>query len=329
MERGGILASVLLFQKAEIFAMRTKKTVFVLTTLLLGAFLLLPASAAQARGFRSRIFVGGGWGWGWGWGWGYPAYGYPYAYPGYGYAYGPAIFARVKTDVEPEEARLYLDGRLIGTADDFDGYPDYLYLKRGHYRLEFRLDGYESKTIEVDSEPGLTLRINNTLKKIPGAKRHGSYEEPRIEGGIQRFWGKRHDRTAAIDPSSPDSRYADSDEDSISAPRRDSNGEIDRGRPVNQDWRENRRGSSAPSAPRRQTAERSRLSIAVSPGDAAVYLDDRFIGTAEELGSLQNGLAVSAGTHTVTASRPGFRDQSVDVDVAAGDSEKVEISLSR
>jgi hypothetical protein len=137
---------------------------FLLAALLIGV--LMPAIPAQAasRGFRTRVFIGGGWGWGWGgWGWGYPAYYPAYGYPGYGYGYGPAVFARVKTDVDPEEARLYLDGRLIGTADDFDGYPDFLYLRRGHYRLEFRLDGYEPKTIEVDAEPGVTLRFDNKV----------------------------------------------------------------------------------------------------------------------------------------------------------------------
>ena len=65
----------------------------------------------------------------------------------------------------------------------------------------------------------------------------------------------------------------------------------------------------------------------VSPPDAAVYLDDRFVGTAEELGSLPSGLAVSAGKHTVTVSRPGFQDQSMDVQIEPGATQKVEISL--
>ena len=37
---------------------------------------------------------------------------------------------------DPEEALLYLDGRFIGSADDFDGHPDYLYLEPGVYELE-------------------------------------------------------------------------------------------------------------------------------------------------------------------------------------------------
>ena len=40
-------------------------------------------------------------------------------------------YAVVKTDVSPEEAQVFLDGKYIGTADDFDGMPDYLYLGAG------------------------------------------------------------------------------------------------------------------------------------------------------------------------------------------------------
>jgi hypothetical protein len=69
--------------------------------------------------------------------------------------------------------------------------------------------------------------------------------------------------------------------------------------------------------------------LRVDPPDAAVYIDDRFVGTAEEVNSLDRGVAVAAGKHTVTVSRPGFKDRSVEVEVTAGGSERVEISLSR
>src|ERR1700693_5551612 len=131
--------------------------------LVLALAMLIPALPASARpgrggggrggghfGGRGRIFVGVGPGWGWGW-WGWPGY---YGYYGYGPgyergAYGPAAeWATIDTDVSPEEAQVYLDGRYIGTADDFDGNPDYLYLKPGRYRIEFPLGGYERLTGE-------------------------------------------------------------------------------------------------------------------------------------------------------------------------------------
>jgi len=327
--------------------MRGKKSVF---AVLFVAALMLPALPAQAHGFHGgfhgghgTVIVGGGWGWGWGWGgwWGYPyyGYGYPAAY-GYGGGYGPPFFARVKTDVDPEEAWLYLDGRLIGTADDFDGFPDYLYLKRGHYKLEFRLDGYETKTVEIDARPGMTAKIDSKMAKIPGAKHHGTYDSPNIPGGIQRFWGKRGESDYPVNPeqeSQPNSGYPPNsnygppggdDRYSISPPARDGNGEP-APPPPSDNWRGNSppRNPSAQSAPPVRRTDKSHLTFSVTPGDAAVYVDDRFVGTAEEVGSLPSGLLLAPGKHTVTASRPGFRDQSVEVEIESGGSQKVEISL--
>ena len=47
--------------------------------------------------------------------------------------------------------------RLSGSRTTFDGYPDYLYLKPGHYTLEFQLQGYASQKIEIDSAAGRLL----------------------------------------------------------------------------------------------------------------------------------------------------------------------------
>ncbi len=149
-----------------------------------------PLSAAPRGGHRGgggfhrrpAVIIRPSWGWGWGWGfggwydpywYGYGPYYRPYSRYGYGYGYGrPGNWAVVDTDVSPESARVYLDGQYIGTADDFDGYPDYLYLRRGHYRLEFRLDGFETRTIDVDARPGVKIDVDDKLARVPGAPRY-------------------------------------------------------------------------------------------------------------------------------------------------------------
>ncbi len=300
--------------------------------LALGLTLLLPALAQAAPGRhggghfggRTRVFIGVGGGWGWGWGWGWPGwYG-----PGYGYygpynVYGPSSrWGVIDTDISPEEAHVYLDGRYIGTADDFDGNPDYLYLRPGHYRIEFRLEGYETLVREVDSRPGMFVDYKDKLHKIAGAKRYGSYDTPKQEGGVKRYFGKRRNSVEAIDPSQTPEAYVSEGEDdnpppaegdrppAVRQPRRDEYGE---------DWR-----GGGPGAPR---DIKTRLRLTVEPSDAAVYVDNRFVGTAEEVNSLERGIAVSPGKHTVTVSRPGFKDRTVDVNVQSGDTEKVEVSL--
>lgn len=320
-----------------------------LVALAFGALLTmaaLPASAASPallaqwhRGGHVRVFVSPGW-WGWGWGWYYPG---PYYYPGsYGRYGASGRFEVVKTDVSPEEARLYLDGRLIGTADDFDGWPDYLYLARGHYRLEFRLEGYESQTVEVDATPGTRIDLNNKLKRTSGPK--GTYDGPKIEH-VQRFWGKRRNATSPMRPGGygEDDRRYDNDRDRTAqaAPYEgdeDEDSDMGSGQPQSvappprnapapsQDWRD---GDRAPDATVRNTTDRVRLRLKVEPADAAVYLDDRFIGTAEEVNSLDRGIAVTPGRHTVTISRPGFKERSKQIEVKAGDNPSLELSLEK
>lgn len=306
--------------------------------------LLVPALPASAQGRgghgggggghfggRGRIFVGVGPAWGWGY-WGWPGY-YGYYGPGYDRAYGPSSeWGVIDTDISPEEAQVYLDGRYIGTADDFDGWPDYLYLRPGHYRIEFRLEGYETLTRQIEARPGRYLDFTDKLHKISGAKHYGSYERPRQEGEVRHYFGKRRGSVEPVEPVDPSSQppeasvsaYEGSDDDTPPPqdrapanprPRRD------RDQYGEQQWR----GGQAPRADSRTT----RLRLNVEPSDAAVYVDNRFVGTAEEVNSLERGVSVSAGKHTVTVSRPGFRDKASEVTVEQGKTETLEISLNR
>src|SRR5262245_62835627 len=74
---------------------------------------------------------------------------------------------------------------------------------------------------------------------------------------------------------------------------------------------------------------RGRIIFRIQPDDAAVYLDDRFAGTGEELSTLGRGLQVPAGSHRVFVSRPGFQSDAVMVDVVPGGSERVEVNLQK
>ncbi|MDQ2969999.1 MAG: PEGA domain-containing protein, partial [Acidobacteriota bacterium] len=168
-------------------------------------------------GFRPYYGYYGGSYWAYRWGW----YGWPAYYGYYGYYRGPAgaigaNWGSVKTDVSPDEARVYLDGKYIGTADDFDGWPDKLYLRPGHYRLEFRLSGYEPKVVEVDARRGTELKVEDKLRKGPSGVRSET-DPPKIEGDVPRFYGKRSDRDVARPYGRQD---GDADEDFDSDDRR-------------------------------------------------------------------------------------------------------------
>jgi PEGA domain len=313
----------------------------------------LPVATANAAprghfGGGGHVVVRGFFGPAWGWGW--PYYG-GYYYGGYGNP-GYAVasnWAAVKTDVDPEEARVYLDGKYIGIADDFDGWPDKLYLRPGHYKLEFRLQGYEPLVLDVHAKAGTSLEVDNKLVK-GGPRAVTAPDPPKMKGDVARFFGKRRDGDTARSYApyrdrDGDRSSRDGDRSSVGAqgaqpddgdnPEADADADRDAARdraPARSDdgWRGGSASSdSATARSTRAPRARSRLTIQAQPADAAVYVDDRFVGTADELSSMDRGIVVSPGKHTVTVSRPGYRDKSSEVDVGAGKSESVKVSLER
>ncbi len=272
---------------------------------------------------------GGGWGWGLGWGWGYPGWGYAgWGYGGWGYggwgAPGGTVtvltgdWAIVATDVSPETTRVFLDGRFIGMVEDFNG-PDYLYLNKGDYQLEFRLDGFETKTVNLSARPGGQMKISEKLKKVPGASQYGSYDNPEPEGGVQRYWSKEKDASVH----------------SVNVQAAPSQAQPWRGNSAPTEGAQAESGSEvamdpapqAPAAASPGAKSRARILFHVMPGDAAVYLNDHFIGTGEELSTLTRGFQVPPGQHSLTVSRPGMVTREETVVVGPGKSETVEISL--
>jgi hypothetical protein len=102
-----------------------------------------------------------------------PFYGYPY----YGYYGGYSTSRRdasreeermtgsIRLKVNPKSAKVYIDGTLVGTADDFDGFSHHLELDGGTHQLELRADGYETFIGEIDVKVGKTMTERVTMKK--------------------------------------------------------------------------------------------------------------------------------------------------------------------
>jgi hypothetical protein len=217
----------------------------------------------------------------------------------------------VKTDVQPDEAALYLDGKLIGTADDFDGYPDLLYLRKGNYSLEFRLDGYEPLSVTVNAAPGRFFRIDQRLKKIKGAKRTDI--PVKIPGGIIRYYAKRGGVAVPYTPGS--------------------GGYVENSPAPAEGESEDMAPPPAPPdnlvQPAHEEADEGRIFFHVAPFDTAIYVDDHFAGSAKDLNALRSGLAVSPGTHRVSLIRPGYRAQEINLDVEPNVRSEVDVKLSR
>ncbi len=114
--------------------------------------------------------------WPWWWGGGpyrtYDRYGYgPYGYGSYGYD-GPGNYSRynrdsgaLDIDVSPDRAEVYVDGQYIGTADDFDGFPSYLWLPKGTYDVVIYLPGFTTIARQYSVYPGLVIDVEDDMSE--------------------------------------------------------------------------------------------------------------------------------------------------------------------
>jgi len=115
----------------------------------------------------------GGWGYPYGWGvsagWGYPygGWGYPYG-GGYGYSSYDAEIGSLRLIVEPNKAKVYVDGSYAGKVDDFDGVFQRLQLPRGRHDIAIKLDGYQTHRLRVYVSPSHTMKIRFEMTKGGG-----------------------------------------------------------------------------------------------------------------------------------------------------------------
>ena len=247
-------------------------------------------------------------------------------------------YARIDTDVSPESAEVYLDGTLIGQADDFDGFPDYLYLETGKYRLEIRHPSYETIVKELDVRAGQAIAMNDEMKLLPGIKKLQVVDPEDRGTPLGRVFGKpgaqkgeaegdrtgRYDVQGGPDPGidgEPVEVDFDGPDEDVSQPAPP----VPPAPPADAEaWRapDSKAGDVTP-------ASQGRIRFEIEPDDAAVYVDDRYVGTAEELGGLSRGLRVKPGKHVVTVVRPGYGTKTVNVEPKPGAAIDVVIELEK
>lgn len=71
----------------------------------------------------------------------------------------------IRLRAEPREAKVYVDGALVGIVDDFDGLRNHLSLEPGRHRIELRAPGYENYSTDVSVAAGKTLTTRASMKK--------------------------------------------------------------------------------------------------------------------------------------------------------------------
>jgi hypothetical protein len=234
----------------------------------------------------------GGW-WGgfyWPWWWYDDSYYYPH--PRYRHDWRAESYqsdsGALDFDVSPERAEIYIDGRFVGIADDYDGFPEYLWLPRGTYDVVIYLEGFETIRRDFRVTPGEVIDIEDTM--VPGVS-----VKPEPSAG----------RT-------PERREPDEDQE----------GAYERRPPARDEDEEDAEAYDVRGEP-------GRLKLEVEPGDASLYLDGRFLGTAEDLGRLRKGLILAPGKHTLQVVRPGYETLEKTFEVEPGEEVDLDLSLER
>lgn len=115
---------------------------------------------------------------GFGFGYGYPGYGYGYPYYGYGgypggyyggYPYAPYYYdnsSSLRLQVTPRDAEVYVDGRLAGRVDSFDGTFQRLHVEPGGREITVYHEQYRPFTEKLYVSPREGYKIQRAMEPL-------------------------------------------------------------------------------------------------------------------------------------------------------------------
>jgi len=99
------------------------------------------------------------------WPWVYPYPPYPRGYPPYGFrVYTDWETSRVRLEVSPDDAQVFVDNYYAGIVDDFNGMFQRLTLHAGPHLIEIRKEGLRSLGIELNLYPGQDITYRKTME---------------------------------------------------------------------------------------------------------------------------------------------------------------------
>lgn len=230
---------------------------------------------------------------------------YPYEYPYYRPYYRPypyragdydGDFGALDLNVRPKDTRVYIDGNYIGTADQYDGFPRYLWLEEGSYQVIFYNPGFSTVVHDYTVYPGVVIKVKENL--LPGES--VTPEELAAAPGAGDDYGPP--------PYASEPRYA---EPRYPEPPRNPPAYAPGGGALD------------------VRAAPGQVRLSVVPEDASVYVDGRFVGTAGQIEEAHAGLLLDPGPHRIEVVHPGFRSSERDVTVEAGSELTVDVRLER
>lgn len=167
------------------------------------ALTLTPGAAEAQRRYRraTRVVFVAGFGY-------YPHWYSPWWngwHRGYPYYYGiDAHVARLRVDVEPTQAQVFVDGYYAGLVDEFDGVFQRLHVQPGGRTVTIYLEGYRTEERRLYLRPGTDQRIRfNMQPLLPGERSLPPVPGPEPiydEGGVPDGQLPPPVRTAPVEP---------------------------------------------------------------------------------------------------------------------------------
>ncbi|MCI0416991.1 PEGA domain-containing protein [bacterium] len=262
-------------------------------------------------GFYRPYYYPYGYGYGNGYGYGY---GYPYSY------YRSYYIAEVRTEVKPQNARVYVDGDYIGVADDFDGWWQRLELPPGKHRLVFRAPGFEPYAVNIRLLPGRDAHIKYEMQPGQDQMADQDMRLPREDYERRNYDRDRynHDRRdyRRSDRYRDRDEYDDDDDDNWAKERK-------------RDRNRDREDKPYYGEQKRSESSRRSLILNVEPSDATVYIDGNYYGTANDNGRGEIEVLLPEGVHRVEVVRPGYSGFSQEVTVLKEGENKLTIRLEK
>jgi PEGA domain len=117
-----------------------------------------------------------------GYSWYSPYYfgGYYGGYQPYPHRYGYSSYraGSVRVLVQPNDARVYVDGYYAGIADDFDGLFQRLHLAPGRHDISLRLDGYRTHNVKLYVPYDGTIKLHHRMARGTGEENAGVVGRP-------------------------------------------------------------------------------------------------------------------------------------------------------
>ena len=165
------------------------------------------------RPYRHHLGVSFGYGGYWGWR-GYYGY-YPYSfYPFYWgvpyyvprRAYRQHELGAFDLNVRPKRTEVYLDGQYIGTAGQFDGFPDHLWLEQGSYELIFYRPGRATERRVLSVYPGVVVDVRLQLQPGESVPPEELTRAQQPEGAMAEVSSAYREQESAAPGTAPEAR---------------------------------------------------------------------------------------------------------------------------